>query len=86
MHNRLPDSSTIKNVFNTQDTLRTVVKYIEDNTSYRSFMIATNFPAKEFGDSDLDKTLVDLKLGKFGLFEQYMCETHTICAGLVLKQ
>lgn len=62
IHFRLPDSSTIKNVFNIKDPLRTVVKYIEDNTSYRSFKLATNFPNKEFEDDDLDKTLIDLKL------------------------
>ena len=59
---RLPDSSTMKNVFQISDSLRTVMKYIEDNTPYRSFKLATNFPKNEYGENDLDKTLVDLKL------------------------
>jgi len=59
---RLPDSTVLKNVFNINDTLRIVYKYIEDNSEYRSFKLCTNFPVKEFDDVDLDKTLVDLKL------------------------
>lgn len=59
---RLPDSSTIKNVFNNHDTLRTLIRFIETKISNPTFKLATNFPAKEFKDDELDKTLLDLKL------------------------
>ena len=59
---RLPDSSNLRNVFKITDPLRSVMRFIEDKTSLRSFKLQTNFPKQEFTDADLDKTLVDLKL------------------------
>ena len=57
---RLPDGSTIRQIFHANDLFEKVIDWVRITEQSRPFLLVQNFPKKEFNDADNYKTLNDL--------------------------
>ncbi|XP_078661063.1 UBX domain-containing protein 4-like isoform X3 [Branchiostoma floridae x Branchiostoma belcheri] len=59
---RLPDGSSVTNTFASSDSLETARQFVAEQLQLQSFSMATMFPRRQFTDSDMASSLMDLGL------------------------
>ncbi|UJR23750.1 hypothetical protein I4U23_026727 [Adineta vaga] len=59
---RLPDGSMVRHTFKTNDRFEKVTEWIRETQQSRPFILAQNYPKKDFNENDNHKTLNELGL------------------------
>lgn len=57
---RLPDGSTVRQMFKAADRFEKVMEWVRDTQQSRPFILVQNYPKKDFNENDNHKTLTEL--------------------------